>query len=138
MDDGSADLDGPPAGNGRFEGANPIGNISPSALINPVTTNGDHRVVFPATAIVPLAFHARDNDRFLFPSTMDGTVTEITRLGPNFRFKLNITAHSENPIDWPDFIGGTIEVGGGAAVKIISGNRVRSEVIAGLEHSGLI
>lgn len=75
----------------------------------------------PAKAIVPLSFSAEDND-FAGNSTMSGTVTEIVRNEPDnpisHTLTLNITANSENPIDWPDFVGGTISVGGGAAVAI--------------------
>jgi hypothetical protein len=126
VNDGSPDLDGDPncsgardcMGNGRFEnGKLRIGTGSPSVLISPITGNGDDWVTFPSAAIVPLWFHTEDNDIFL-NGTMDGTVTEIVNSEENPICYLNVTAHNQTPIDWQDFVGGKLVVGGGEPVMI--------------------
>jgi hypothetical protein len=75
----------------------------------------------------PLPFSARDNDILdLFASTMSGTVTAIG--GGARTLTLNITANSETPIDWPDFVGGTIQIGGGTAMAITGVNSNLNQV----------
>ena len=120
--DGSIDLDSVSPGNGRFEsGRLLLGNFGTTVVISNVTANGDRRIVFPTNAIVPINFHAVDND-FFGSDTLDGTVTQITQSGGSFAFRLNITLSSATPIDWDDFVGGKVSVGGGPTIGITSVN----------------
>ena len=130
LGDLSNDLDSAPVENGRFENGQLIIAPGASALtINPITANGQTRVTFPAAAIVPLPFTAKDND-FALGSTMSGTVTTIVKGATTYTYTLSISAHSETPIDWPDFVGGTINVGGGDPVTITAVNAGASTVTA--------
>ncbi len=123
IDDGSADLDKEPPGNGRFEnGRFIIGTVPSTITISPITANGDTRVVLPTSSIAGLPFSAVDNDTLGGNGTMSGTITQVTKTGGNFVWTLSITAHNENPIDWPDFVDGTLSVGGGSNVSIVAVN----------------
>jgi len=120
LDDGSKDLDDAPPRNGRFEnGTLTIGTIPNTITISPITGNGNSRVVFPAASIAGLPFFAEDND-FFGNGTISGTITQVTKSGGNFVWTLSVTANSETPIDWPDFVGGTLDVGGGSNVSIVA------------------
>jgi hypothetical protein len=128
LDDQSANLDKTPPGNGRFEdGALAIGGGPVPITISPVTANGSNRVVFPSMSIAGLPFSAEDNDDF-WNGTMSGTITEVVESGIDFVWTLNVTAHNEDPIDWPDFVGGKLTVGEGAEVDIVAVNGAASQV----------
>jgi len=121
LDDTSANLDKDPPGNGRFEnGTLTIGGTMFSMAISPITANGSNRVVFPASSIAGLPFSAVDNDTLTPPETIAGTITDVVKTGINYAWSLNVTSSSENPIDWPDFVGGTLSVSGGDNVAIIA------------------
>jgi hypothetical protein len=45
-------------------------------------------------------------------------VTQIVKTGGRWTFQLNITNQSETPLDWDDFKGGTISIGGGPKMPI--------------------
>jgi hypothetical protein len=112
------DLDDTPPQNGRFEnGTLIIGTAPTTVTITPVTGNGNNRVVFPTASIAGLPFFAKDNDSS-GNSTMSGTISEVEKIDAYFIWTLNVTASSETPIDWPDFQGGKLSVGGGAEVTI--------------------
>jgi hypothetical protein len=128
IDDGSANLDKEPPGNGRFENGTFIVGTAPSTItISPITANGNTRVVFPSSSIAGLPFSAIDNDSS-GNGTMSGTFTQLTKVGANFVWSLNVTAHNEDPIDWPDFVNGTLTVGGGSAVSIVGAIGTASQV----------
>jgi len=116
---------------GRFDmGTLKIGN-PPEKTITPIIgefTNGIHLSAMDIS-ILPLSFSAIDEDNF-DNGTMSGTVTEITRSGNDYVYTLNITANNENPIDWPDFVGGNISVAGGAGQEILVVNSGTTQVIA--------
>lgn len=64
-------------------------------------------------------------------STMSGTVTQIARNGGIYTFTLNITAHSQDQVDWEDFAdGGQLTVAGGDPVTIVAANSAASTVTA--------
>ncbi len=131
IDDGSANLDKQPPGNGRFENGTMIVGTPPSTItIAPITANGNTRVVFGAASLAGLPFSAIDNDSF-GNGTMSGTITQIAKAGANFVWTLNVTAHNEDPIDWPDFVGGTLTVGGGSGVEIVGANGAASQLTTG-------
>jgi Glucodextranase, domain B len=117
--DGSATLDDVPAGNGRFEhGTVTIAGVT---TITTIDANG-HASIARAAGLnltaTPLPFEAIDNDVF-GNSTMAGTVTRIFHVTDRgWALALNVVSHSETPVDWPDFIGGTISIGGGPAMAI--------------------
>jgi len=120
LDDGSENRDDVPPGNGRFEnGTLTIGTIPNTITIFPITGNGNSSVVFSVTSIIGLSFFARDN-AFFNRSTMSGTIAQITKSGGNFVWTLSITAHSDTLINWPAFVGGTLDVGGGSNVGIVT------------------
>jgi len=120
LDDGSANLDKVPPGNGRFENGTLVIGTAPNTItISPVTANGSNRVVFPPTSIAGLPFSAVDNDDW-WNGTMSGTIANVTESGINFAWALNVAAHNEDPIDWADFVGGKLTVGGGAEVVIVA------------------
>lgn len=122
LDDGSKDLDDIPPENGRFENGTLFLGTSPNDItIFSITGNGNQRVAFPTASIAGLPFFAIDNDLF-GNETMSGTITEVTKSVGNFEWTLSITAQNEFPIDWPDFVGGTVTVGGGADVSIVGVN----------------
>lgn len=118
LDDGSPDLDDGAPQNGRFErGRLTVAGVN---VLTPVDGNGNTRIARAAGMNItstPLPFTAIDNDLF-GNSTMSGTLTQIVQVGGKYVLRLNVTANSETPIDWPDFIGGTISVGGGPAMAI--------------------
>lgn len=124
--DGSRDLDSAPARNGRFES----GTLSVAGThdIAPIDGNGQLRLVRAAginVCATPLPFSAKDND-WWSNSTMSGTVTLISNSSSDLT--LNITAHSETPIDWDDFVGGTVKIGTGPAMAITAVNAGTSKV----------
>jgi hypothetical protein len=124
--DGSKDLDSAPSRNGRFED----GTLSVAGThdIAPIDGNGKLRLVRAAginVCATPLPFSAKDND-WWNNSTMSGMVTQITN--SSTVLTLNITAHSETPIDWNDFLGGTVKIGTGPAMPITAVNPAGSTV----------
>lgn len=126
--DGSVDLDAGVPQNGRFEkGTMTVAGVSP---VPALTGNGNTRLVknggLNATA-VGLPFSAIDNDSF-WNGTMSGTVTQIITSAGNWHLKISITAQNETPLDWPDFVGGTITVGAGPAMTIVGTSSVTSTV----------
>jgi hypothetical protein len=129
--DGSPDLSAGTPGNGRFE--NGTLRIANTHDITPLTGNGanDFRKTNGLNVCAtPLPFVATDND-FFAGSTMSGTVTAISN--GSVVLVLNITAHSETPIDWPDFVGGTIQIGGGPDMDITSVDSNKAQVtVSGL------
>lgn len=130
--DGSLDLDINPAapspftGNGRFEqGTLRIANTH---NISPIDGNGAIRFERAAglnVCATPIPFTAKDYHWFA-NSTMSGTVTAITNSG--VRLALNITARSQNPLHWAHFIGGTVRIGGGAAMRITAVDSINNRV----------
>jgi hypothetical protein len=116
LDDGSPNLDSAPlAANGRFEG----GTLTVAQATITVDGNGAYRIVQNnGLNITPLPFMAKDNDWF-GNSTISGSVTRITLSGDIWVLGLSITARSETPIDWPDFVKGTISIGGGPEMEIV-------------------
>ncbi len=142
LDDGSDNLDqgmcgDPPTpclgaiGKGRFEhgtltaGPNVIANLD---------ANGNFKVTRAAGLNItanPLPFAAIDNDSF-GNSTMSGTVTSIFQANSHWVLRLSVAAHSETPIDWPDFVGGTISVLGGPAMPIVDSSAATSTLEIGL------
>jgi len=127
--DKSPNLDDTPPGNGRLEnGKITIGSLG-AIRYKDIKAHGDEWIELKTAGIVPLSFHAQDSDNF-FASTMDGMVTEITDNYFSIVFDLSVTAHSENPIDWPDFVGGTIVVGGGFPMNITAVNSSQNQITA--------
>ena len=120
INDGSLDLDSKPPGNGRFENGTAIVGTAPSTItLSPIVANGHNKVTFSGVSIAGLPFSARDNDSS-DNSTIGGTITQIVKAGANSVWTLSVTSQSETPIDWPDFVGGTLSVGGGASVLIVA------------------
>ena len=125
----STDLDAAAPSNGRFEnGTLLLGTGATQKTITPLTASGQRRVTFPATSLAGLAFAARDNDIILLPGRMSGTITEVVKNGTDFDWTLNITAHNETPIDWPDFVGGTLTVGEGVDMPITAVDSATNKV----------
>ncbi len=129
--DGSRDLNSAPAGNGRFEtGTLRVANTH---NIGPLTGNGQNdlrRAAGINVCATALPFSAVDND-WWGNGTMSGTVTKITN--NSRRLHLNITAHNETPIDWPDFVGGTVKIGTGPNMSITAVDAANKRVtVAGL------
>jgi hypothetical protein len=116
--DAGQDLDkaGANNGNGRFEqGTLRIANTH---NISPLDGNGQNNFVRAAginVVATALPFTAEDND-FFGNSHLGGTVTAIT--DGSTKLKLTITFNDEVPIDWPDFVGGEISIGGGPDMDI--------------------
>ena len=107
-------------GNGRFE--NGELTVAAANIIAGITGNGNTYLQRAAGADVTnpgLPFSAIDG-RFFGNSTISGTVTLIARNGAAWRYSLNITAQSEIPIDWDDFVGGTITVGANGSAQSIT------------------
>ena len=128
IDDGSANLDREPPGNGRFEnGTLTVGTVPSTITISPITANGNTKVTFPTSSIAGLPFSAIDNDSY-GNGTMSGTITQVTKSGDNFVWTLNVTAQNENPIDWPDFVNGTLSVGGGSNVSVVAASAATSRL----------
>jgi len=128
LDDLSANLDKTPPGNGRFEnGIVTVGDVQFMIAIGPITANGSNRVVFPSASIAGLPFSAVDNDTW-GNGTIGGTIADVMKVGINYDWRLNVTAHNEDPIDWPDFVGGTLTVGGGAEVPITAASDVAPQL----------
>ena len=120
--------DGSAIPTGRFEngtmtvaGVNPIRNLTRNTASTVARTTGMN------ITSTPLPFFARDNDTWTLPETMSGTVTSIISAG-GWVLKLNVTASSDTPIDWEDFKGGTIRIGGGTAMGITDGFRFTTSV----------
>lgn len=112
--DNSANLDDAPAnrGNGRFENGTILLTMSGPPAPAPIALVGNGNRFVRANSVVTLPFHAVDNDWF-GNSTIDGTTGLIYVSGGKTLVMLdNITAHSETPIDWDDFAGGTITICG--------------------------
>ena len=126
IDDGSANLDKEPPGNGRFEnGTLTVGTAPSTITISPITANGETRVVFPTSSIAGLPFSAAAGTG---GGTMSGTITGLTKGGSTFVWFLNVTAHNPDPIDWAKFVGGTLSVGGGSGVSITGASGASSEL----------
>jgi hypothetical protein len=121
--DGSPDLDGSAGtvGNGRFEtGTVTLGN-GPGAtnILTSITGNGTNRVTFTARSLVPVWFSARDSDIWPFTQWISGNVTQIVRDGSSYVYTLDVmNINNGTTVDWFDYVGSWISVGGGAQVPI--------------------
>jgi hypothetical protein len=119
LDDGSPDRDPPgPGFNGRFEnGKRFLVGAKPGTQqqIAPIEANGDDRFLFPtAQSINGVSFRAEDRDNRADNETITGTIDMVTKIGggngARFVWELNVT--SGGPVDWSDFMGETLFVGG--------------------------
>lgn len=134
LDDGSRHLSDHKTGamwNGRFEnGKLTVANANANANATDGLNGNGEDFVYRQDGIgaldSPLPFHVRDNDHY-GNSTLSGTVSTITREKPGglpiksgrLLVHLKITGHGNTPIDWTDFKGGTLSIGGGAPVTIV-------------------
>jgi hypothetical protein len=127
-DDGSENLDtpAPNTDNGRFEdgtltvaGTHDIANLDGNGL------DYLQRAAKIDVCATGLPFSAIDND-FFGNSTMSGTVVAV--INGSVVLTLNVTAHSESEVDWPDFVGGTISIGGGPNMNITETLAIASRV----------
>ncbi|GEM_PF-2439632 len=123
LDDGSRNLSDAPAQNGQFE--NGILTIPTRLGVLNIQGNGDDFVQGAAVLnITPISFTATDDDWF-GNSTMAGTITGITHNNTNWVLALNVI--NPGAVDWPDFIGGTISIGGGPLMAIPNTSKVDIE-----------
>ena len=116
-----------PGQNGRFE--NGTVTIGGTLAVANITGNGN---TFLQRAggfnIVGLPFTASDTG----PNNMQGTVTAIAQAGGGWRYTLNVTATTQMPINWANYVGGSIAIGGGAAQGITATNAAGTSVDAGM------